>query len=462
MPSLPKNQQPSNRVSGASSDPAVEDRLEAILQHLYGFYNVEIDLSLHRTYRFMEALSNPHLRLPKVVHVAGTNGKGSTIATLRALLEASGHSVHVYTSPHLVHPTERIRLAGELIRSETLIDLLTECIDINKNEPITFFEIFTAASFLAFSRTPADYLLLETGMGGRLDTTNIVPDPVATIITAISYDHTKFLGSTLPEIAGEKAGIMKAGAPCIIGYQFPEAIDAGVIDVFTKKATDLSPNPQILAFGAQWSSAPESDQMLFRYEDDSIRLPKPRLLGNHQIWNAGAALAAFRVIAPDHFKPEILSTGLGQIEWPGRLQTLETHRFKGLVPPTWEIVIDGGHNDTGGLVLAKQMEEWRKNDSRPLHLIAAMVDRKDPRAFLKPLLPYVETITLTQITNENSSFKPDDLESVARELGFKNIHKADNAEEAITQVNALYASKKTPARVVMAGSLFFMGNILAA
>lgn len=460
MTSQPKNPQAHNRVTGASKDPFVEDRLEAILQRLYRFYNVEIDLSLHRTYRFLEALGNPHLRLPRTVHVAGTNGKGSTIATLRALLEASGHTVHVYTSPHLVHPTERIRLAGELISSEALIDLLTECIEINGNEPITFFELFTCAALLGFSRVEADYLLLETGMGGRLDTTNVVPNPVATIVTAISLDHTKFLGDSLPKIAAEKAGIIKAGVPCIIGYQFEEALKAGVLDVFRKKATDLSPEAPLLEFGARWCSAPESDRMLFRYEDDSIQLPKPSLLGNHQIWNAGAALAAFRVIEPDHFQPEILSTALGAIHWPGRLQTLENHVFQGLLPKGWETIIDGGHNDTGGQVLARQMEEWRKNDPKDLHLVVAMVDRKDPRSFLRPLLPFAKSITLTRITNEPTSYSPEALEAIAREIGFQVISRAEDAKDAIVQIGQAYASS-SPSRVVMTGSLFFMGNILS-
>ena len=459
MSNQSKNLPVHKRFTGASDDPFVEDRLRAILQHLYGFYHTEIDMSLHRTYRFMERIGAPHLRLPAVVHVAGTNGKGSTIAALRALLEASGHSVHVYTSPHLVHPTERIRLAGELISSEGLIDVLTKCIETNAGEPITFFEIFTAAAFLAFSRVPADYLLLETGMGGRLDTSNIVPDPVATIITAISYDHMKFLGDTLPKIAAEKAGILKAGAPCIVGYQFPEALEAGVLDVIRQKSADLSPDAPLHVWGADWCTEPESDMMLFRYGNDSIRLPKPNLLGSHQLWNAGAAIEAFRVIAPEHFSPEILSTALRQIEWPGRLQTLENHGFKRLLPDNWEIVIDGGHNDTGGLVLAKQFEEWSKTDAKPIHLIVAMVNRKDPRAFLKPLLPYAASITVTEIMDEATSYKADELKAVAEELGFPNILTAANAKDAIVRVAEAYTSGK-PARVVMTGSLFLMGNIL--
>lgn len=448
------------RFHGASDDPATEARLDTLLQGLYGLYHTEIDLSLDRTYRFLKKLNNPHLQLPKAVHIAGTNGKGSTTATLRALLEAAGQRVHVYTSPHLVHPTERIRLAGAPIGSQALIDLLNECIEINNGEPITFFELFTCAALLGFSRVPADWLILETGMGGRLDTTNVIPNPAATIITTISYDHMKFLGDTLPKIAAEKAGIMKPGSPCVIGYQMEEALNAGVMDVFQQKSQELSTSDTLVRYGAEWSSAPEGDRMLFRYGNDSILLPKPNLLGNHQIWNAGAALAAFRIIAPEHFKMEILSTALTRIEWPGRLQTLVNHPFNDLVPASWEVIIDGGHNDSAGVILASQMEEWKKTDPRPLHLIVAMVNRKDPAAFLKPLLPYADSLTLTSIENEPSSFTPEELQIIAVRLGFKNTHTMVNASEALKELTRQNPDQQK-ARVLFTGSLFFMGNILS-
>ncbi len=467
MPNQPKNPRtdrhpdadPHRRFTGASADPSVEARLEAILTHLYSFYHTEIDLSLNRTYRFLERLGNPHLRLPRVVHVAGTNGKGSTVATLRALLEASGQTVHCYTSPHLVHPTERIRLAGELISSEALIDVLNECIESNQNAPITFFEMFTCAAFLAFSRVSADWLILETGMGGRLDTTNVIDAPAATIITTISYDHQKFLGDSLAQIAFEKAGILKSGVPCVVGHQLPEAIAGGVLDVIQKASQALSTPVPLVREGAEWSSAPESDRLLFRYEDDSILTRRPVLLGNHQYWNAGAALAAFRIIAPDHFTPEILSTGLGNVEWPGRLQTLEKHDFIDLLPSGWEIVIDGGHNDSAGLVLAEQMKDWVNAESRPLHLIIAMVNRKDPAAFLKPLLPYVKSVTAVEIEGEATTYKKEDLAAHARTLGFQNVGTATSAQAAIRQI---VSAEDTQARILMTGSLFFMGNILKA
>lgn len=463
MPNQPKNQPPAKgsqkRVNGASSDPSIEDRLSAVLKHLYGFYHTEIELSLDRTYRFLDRLGNPHLKLPPVVHVAGTNGKGSTVATLYALLTAAGHTVHTYTSPHLVHVTERIRLAGEFISSEALLDVLTECIEINNDEPITFFEMFTCASFLALSRTPADWLILETGMGGRLDTTNVIPHPAVTVITTVSYDHMKFLGDSLPEIALQKAGIMKAGVPCVIGHQMAEAIQGGVMEVFLKSSKDLSTEAPLYREGAEWCAAPESGQMLFRYGDDSILLPKPVLSGIHQYWNAGAALAAFRIIAPDHFTPEILSTGLNATAWPGRLQTLETHPYRALLPERWKLVIDGGHNDSAGLILAGQMERWHAEDGLPLHLVVAMVNRKDATAFLKPLLPHAASLIATEIENEATSYKKDELATIARDLGFKDVTVAASVPEALTALAASGAGK--PARVLVTGSLFLMGNILA-
>ena len=276
-----------NQIHNKSDDPALEKRLDDILTLLYSFYDQEIDMSLERVERFLAQLDNPHLKLPPVIHVAGTNGKGSTIACLRALLEGSGKCVHVMTSPHLVHPTERIRLAGDLISTQDLIDVLEECLAVNRREPITFFEILTAASFLAMSRTPADYVLLETGMGGRLDATNVVPDPICTIITTISKDHEKFLGDTVQQIAFEKAGIMKAGVPCVIGMQ----TYTDVFDVFHKKSTSLTPEAKLHQFGAHWNIEVVQGRMKFTWQDDSIAISHLNLIGPHQIYNMGAAIA---------------------------------------------------------------------------------------------------------------------------------------------------------------------------
>lgn len=438
--------------TGASSDPAVEQRLDDLLNQMYGFYHSEIDMSLDRVTRFLTQLGDPHLHLPPVVHVAGTNGKGSTIATLRNLFETAGFSVHCATSPHLVHPTERIRVAGKLIKSEALVALLEECLAVNRTEPITFFEMFMATSFLAFSRAPADYLLLETGMGGRLDATNVVT-PVCTIISMISRDHEAFLGNTLPAIAREKAGIMKPGAPCVIGYQTDEAVADGVLDVFHNYSQALSPPVKLVQAGADWCTENESTRFRYTSRNGTIQLSRPNLLGPHQIHNAGAALAAFEILEPDHFTPEILSTALSRIDWPARLHRIE---IRGL-PPEWEVILDGGHNDSGGMALSKQAEIWEKSDMRPLHLIVAMVNRKDPPAFLSPLVPHAASLTVTQIEGEPSSFTAPELYDRAKGLGFKTLYQANTLDDALTALKQTHGS--SPARVLICGSLYFAGSV---
>ncbi len=440
--------------TGASSDPAVEKRLADLLAQMYGFYHKDIDLSLDRVRRFLEKLGNPHLSLPKTIHVAGTNGKGSTIATLRSLLETAGCSVHVATSPHLVHPTERVRLAGKLISSEALVALLEECLAVNRDEPITFFEMFTAASFLAFARTPADFLLLETGMGGRLDATNVV-DPACSIITMISRDHEAFLGHDLWDIAREKAGIIKPGAPCVIGYQTDEAIRAGVPDVFREVAGRSS---TLVQAGAEWTCEGDERMIRFTDEDGSLDLPRPNLSGPHQIQNAGAALAAFKRVMPHRFTPEILSTALVHIDWPARLQRIENTLLNRLGPPNATIILDGGHNDSGGVTLAKQAEIWEKSDGEPLYLIVAMVNRKDAAAFLHPLVPYTESLSVTRIPDEKDSYEPDVLLDAARPLNFRNIGSFDTVEFALKDIHKRVGD--TPCRILICGSLYFAGNLL--
>jgi dihydrofolate synthase/folylpolyglutamate synthase len=442
------------RFTGASNDPKIEARLEEVMAQTYDFFPMGIDIKLDRTYRLLERLGNPHLRLPKTVHIAGTNGKGSTTAALRALLEAAGQTVHVYTSPHLVHPTERIRLAGKLISSEAMIDALTKCIETNKKEPITAFELLTCAAFLTFHRTPADWLLLETGMGGRLDATNVVHSD-ATIITTVSYDHQGFLGNSIEKIAAEKAGIMKPGIPCVIGRQIHEE----AYDVFQKRSKALSPEAYLAQFGAEWSAEPFEDRMLFRYDGDTYVFPKPNLQGFHQIGNAGAALAAFRLIAPERFKPEIISTALGNIEWPGRLQILENHPYNDLVPPRCEIFIDGGHNDSAGQVLADKLQAWCKDGAGPTHLIVAMVNRKDAIAFLKPMAPFAATITVTEIEDEETSYKKEELAKAAKQAGFESIFMATSTREALYALNRNF-NLHDGGRILITGSLYLMGTIL--
>lgn len=436
---------------------AQQKDLQRLLQHLYTLHKTEIDLSLDRLPHLLGKMGDPHLKLPPVVHVAGTNGKGSTVATLRALLEGAGFTVHVATSPHLVRPNERIRIAGRLISDQALFDVLQETLDINGDEPITFFEIFMAATYLAFSRVKADFTLLETGLGGRLDATNVVPNPVCTIITTISKDHSEFLGETLQQIAGEKAGIMKAGVPCIIGRQTDEARSAGIEKVFHDYSTALSPAAPLLRFGAEWSSAPESGRMQFCFGDDLITLPQPVLQGEHQIFNAGAAIAAFKVIAPNRFDAEKISTALAKIEWPGRLQTLQQTSFNALLPAGWELIIDGGHNDSAGEALALQAQQWAKDDPRPLHLIVGMVRRKNPAEFLGPLVPYAATVTAVPIPHEPSAFTEGDLKDRIAALPFATLSAAPSVAEALKAI----PQDGPAARVLITGSLYLVGTVLA-
>ena len=420
-----------------SDDPKLEARLTEILDLLYSFYDTPIDMSLERVERFLAQLDNPHLKLPPVIHVAGTNGKGSTIACLRSILEAHGKRVHVVTSPHLVHPTERIRLAGELIFTQELVDVLEECLAVNRAEPITFFEMFMAASFLVMSRVPADYVILETGMGGRLDATNVIPNPVCTIITTISKDHEKFLGDTLDKIAFEKAGIMKVDVPCVIGKQTNEE----VITVFENRAREL--NAPLYLYDRAWCEG----------------YPTSNLVGEHQIYNCGVAIQASKIILSDDFDAELLSfeskdNPLKNIHWPGRLQNIMEGHLYDLLQDDQELWLDGGHNDSAGVALAKQCEAWQEDDNHPLHLIVAMVNRKIPAEFLEPLAPYTDSITVTSIPEEASSYSADELYDLVQSLGFNSVNKAKTTLEAIKAIN------DPNARILITGSLYFVGYLL--
>lgn len=439
-----------------SNDPKIEARLHEILNSLWNLHTKDIDLGLRRIESFLYKIGDPHLRLPPVIHVAGTNGKGSTIATLRALFEGSGHRVHVYTSPHLVHPTERITLAGQPITSEAFIEVLEECISANRNGAITFFEIVTAAAFLAMSRVKADYVLLETGMGGRLDATNVIPKPACTIITTISKDHAEFLGHTVDLIAAEKAGIIKAGVPCVIGKQ----IYTSVNQVFHRISKDLSPDAALYQYGAEWGIEPNPSGFTFTWQGESIGTSHTNLQGTHQIYNIGAAIGAYRIIMGNRFDAKILSPDAPQkplltIHWPGRLQELKNHPFNQLIHNTNHIFIDGGHNDSAGMMLGEQAKLWQEQDGKKLHLIVAMVNRKDPIEFLKPLIPYAESLTVTAIPHEKDSYDIDSLEELVKPLGFKTLKTAPDPETAIKNLGSVKDS-----RILITGSLYLMGWVL--
>jgi dihydrofolate synthase/folylpolyglutamate synthase len=384
--------------------------------------------------------------LPPVVHVAGTNGKGSVIAFLRAILEAAGYRVHAYISPHLVRFNERIRVAGRLIEDAPLTALLEECERVNRGAPVTFFEITTAAAMLAFARTPADITLLETGLGGRLDATNTVRRPLLSVITSISMDHLQYLGDTIEKIAAEKAGIMKAGVPCLTAAQGRKAAR-----VLERRAAALG--TPLAVEGKDWYMLGRGEGILFCEGDLSLALPRPGLPGKHQIHNAGLAVACVRRLAGFAIPEAAIAAGLGTVEWPARLQRLTKGPLPDLLPAGWELWLDGGHNPGAGRALAEHFRHWR---DRPLHLVFGMLGTKDPLGYLKPLAPAVTRLRAVTIPGETASLTADQAALAASAVAIAAAA-SPSVEAAIRD---LVASDARPARILVCGSLYLAGTVL--
>ncbi|MEA1677653.1 folylpolyglutamate synthase/dihydrofolate synthase family protein [Nitrospirillum sp. BR 11163] len=427
--------------------------LDQVLARLGQLHPKVIDLSLDRVKRLLDRLGRPQDRLPPVVHVAGTNGKGSTIAFLRAMLEAAGHRVHVYTSPHLVRFNERVRLAGNLVDDAGLVTLLERCEAANQGDPITIFEIITCAAFLGYSEVPADVLLLETGLGGRLDATNVVDQPAVAVVTRISFDHTQFLGDTLDAIAGEKAGIFKAGRPAVVG---PQAADVP-LSVFRDRAAVLAA-PLAMA-GAEWSALPTDIGFRFEGYGRTLDLPMPGLLGAHQIGNAGTAIAALQHL-PLTVQDANIVKGLATVEWPGRLQRLTRGPLARLLPNT-QLWLDGGHNNSAGEVLGLQARAWTalkgNRDGGALDLVVGMITSKVPADFLRPIAPYVRRLAAISIPGEEATRPASDIAEAARAVGIAEVTEAAGVAEAIASLAARGAAPRT----LICGSLYLAGSILA-
>jgi dihydrofolate synthase/folylpolyglutamate synthase len=473
--------------------PAATDR---VLARLLQLHPKKIDLSLGRIERLLAALGNPHQRLPPAIHVAGTNGKGSVVATLRACLEAAGHRVHVYTSPHLVRFHERIRLAGQLVEEDALLALLEECERANQGAPITFFEITTAAAFLAFARVPADIVLLETGLGGRLDATNLLRSPAVTAITPVSLDHQAFLGDTVAAIAGEKAGILRPGVAAVIG---PQPDDAAAV-IAARAAAIGAP---LYRFGLEWycsphpppagAGGPPSPAMRervasgaageplsrtagegsrghsprpgeggarMRYEGGRWRLdlPLPALAGLHQIANAGTAIACLEQLSGFSLPANAIPQGLRHIDWPARLQRLIRGPLVGILPPGeesagWELWLDGGHNPAAGAVLAETASLWR---DRPLYLIVGMLNTKDSAGFLAPLARHARTLHAVTIPGEENPHPATQIVAAARGAGIA-AQESGSVEAALRDI----IGGQGPGRVLICGSLHLAGVVLA-
>jgi dihydrofolate synthase/folylpolyglutamate synthase len=422
---------------------------DAILTRLLSLHPKIIDLSLGRMQDILAKLGHPERKLPPVIHVAGTNGKGSTVAYLRHIMEAAGLKVHAYTSPHLVKFHERIRVAGELISEADLSALLEECEAVNAQQPITFFEITTAAAFLAFSRTPADYLILEVGLGGRLDATNVIDHPELCVITTIDYDHQQYLGNTLTLIAGEKAGILKRGCPAIIGAQ-PDEARAEIERVGERVRAELH------IAGQDWQAYEQHGRMVFQDEGGLLDLPMPQMKGRHQIDNAGNAIAAIRRLDDPRISDVHIAEGIKATTWPARMQKLGQGALCAFIPAEAELWLDGGHNPSAGRVVAQAFSELNDRHSRPLVLVWGMLNTKDVGSFIGCFAGIASRVVTITIPDEENAVAAEKLAESARAHGFA-AETAQSLEAALRQ-----ASSTVPApRILICGSLYLAGRVLA-
>ena len=414
---------------------------DLILDRMMALHPKIIDLTLDRVWNLLGALGNPHLDMPPVIHIAGTNGKGSTQAMLRAGIEGAGLKAHAYTSPHLVRFHERIRLAGELISEPHLTEILDECYAANKGANITYFEITTCAALLAFARTPADYTLLEVGLGGRLDATNVPDKPALTVITPVSMDHEGFLGDTLEAIAMEKAGIIKRGVPCIVGPQ-----DDAALEVIEGTANRLGAPLQV--YGQHWHVRSEHGRLVFEDETGLLDLPMPILPGAHQVQNAGMVLAGLRQLGIGEASYEPAMT---QTDWPARMQRLRSGTLVDLVPQA-EVWLDGGHNPAAGHALAAVLDGLPK---RPTYLICGMLNTKDITGYMAPLAAHADHLHAVTIPDAPATVPAEDTAAAAVKVGM-TASKADNVAQALEQI----VQSDPTARILICGSLYLAGAVL--
>ena len=431
--------------------------IDSIVARLAALHPKLIDLSLDRMWRILAALGDPQRRLPPVIHVAGTNGKGSTIAFMRAILEAAGLAVHVYTSPHLVRFNERFRLGGSgtgsrLVSDQELAEALAECERVNGREPITLFEITTAAGLVLFARHPADVLLLEVGLGGRLDATNVIEHPLATVITPVSLDHAEHLGDTVGRIAGEKAGILKPGVPALVAAQPREAL--AVIE--RQAARTKAP---IRIAGEDWTATEERGRLVYQDDLGLLDLPAPRLYGRHQFENAGVAIATLRAIGEFELPVAAFETGITRADWPARMQRLSQGRLAALGPPGSELWLDGGHNADGGRAIANALADLEERVPRPLVLVVGMLATKDCESFLKNFAGLARRIVAVPIPGQEKSLPADTVADVARNVGIPALS-GEDLESALAAIGRF--DLDPPPRVLITGSLYLAGEVLAA
>ena len=428
--------------------------IDSIVARLTALHPKRIDLSLERIERLLAALDHPERKLPPVIHVAGTNGKGSTIAFMRAILEASGKRVHVYSSPHLVRFNERYRLGqaggGVLVSDEELSATLEECERANAGAPITVFEITTAVGLMLFARHPADVLLLEVGLGGRLDATNVVDHPLATVITRIAIDHTDFLGDTIEKIATEKAGILKRATPAIVAAQARDALA-----VIERQAARL--NAPLKIAGEDWTATEERGRLVYQDEAGLLDLPAPKLYGRHQFENAGLAIAALRAIKSFKISPVAYEAGMVKADWPARLQRLTQGRLVDLAPAGSELWLDGGHNPDGGRAIAAALADLEERVSRPLVLIVGMLASKDCTGFLSNFTGLARRMVAVPVPGAEKGLTAEAVADAARAIGLPATSR-DNLDEALDAARKL--DLDPPPRILITGSLYLAGEVL--
>ncbi|HEY7228746.1 MAG TPA: folylpolyglutamate synthase/dihydrofolate synthase family protein [Pseudolabrys sp.] len=429
-------------------------QIDSIMARLMTLHPRRIDLSLDRVQRLLAALGHPEQRLPPVLHVAGTNGKGSTVAFLRAILEAAGKSVHTYTSPHLVRFNERFRIGapgeGHLVSDAELAATLEECERANADAPITVFEITTAAGLSIFARHPADVLLLEVGLGGRLDATNVVANPLASVITRISVDHTDFLGDSLEKIAREKAGILKRGIPAVIASQHREALA-----VIEREAARLGVPFKIA--GEDWTATEERGRLVYQDETGLLDLPAPRLYGRHQFENAGLAIATLRTIKQFAIPTAAFEAGMTKAEWPARLQRLAHGSLVQLAPAGSELWLDGGHNPDGGRAVAAALADLEERVSRPLVLIVGMLASKDCEGFLRNFTGLARRLIAVPVPGAEKGLTSEAVADIARTIGISATSR-DNLAEAFDAARKLDLDPAP--RILITGSLYLAGEAL--
>ncbi|WP_394691894.1 bifunctional folylpolyglutamate synthase/dihydrofolate synthase [Hoeflea sp.] len=414
------------------------------------------DLSLGRITRLLERLGNPHERLPPVIHIAGTNGKGSTGAFCRAILEAHGLNVHVHTSPHLVNWHERYRLGaeggGRLVSDDVLADAVRRVAEANQGETITVFEILTAVMFVLFSEHPADVAIIEVGLGGRFDATNVISSPAVALIMSISLDHQAYLGDRVELIAAEKGGIIKAGAPVVIGAQTEEAARNVLVSIAERLRCPIS------VYGQDYFAQEENGRLAYQDEEELIDLPLPRLAGRHQQSNAAAAIRALKA-AGFELDDTAIAAGLTQVLWPGRLERLPHGLLAEATMDGVELWIDGGHNPGAGKVIAEAMANLEERDSRPLFLITGMINTKDPVGYFEAFAGMARHVFAVPVPDSDASIDPELLADAADEAGL-TAESAESVEAAIEAVTQNWNRLEPAPRILIGGSLYLLGDVL--